>query len=112
MSWTVEVLNKIVQKELESLPKDLRAKFLYIAEMLEEFGPQNVGGPFVKPLKLKKSSLWEMRMKGKSGIARAIYVTIKKERIVVLHAFIKKTQKTPQKALDIAIKRLTEVEND
>jgi phage-related protein len=53
-----------------------------------------------------------MRMKGKSGIARAIYITIKKERIVVLHAFIKKTQKTPQQALDTAIKRLTEIQND
>ena len=87
-------------------------KVLYIAELLEEFGPQNVRDPFVKPLKIHKSNLWEMRMKGKSGIARAIYITVKKERIVILHAFIKKTQKTPRKALDIAIKRLSEVEND
>jgi phage-related protein len=109
MSWAVEILNKAVQKELESLPKDLKAKFLHIAEMLEEFGPQNVREPFVKPLKFKKSNLWEMRMKGKSGIARAIYITITKERIVVLHAFIKKTQKTPQQALKTAIKRLEEI---
>lgn len=112
MSWTVEILNKNVQKELEDLPLDLRAKFLYIAEMLEEFGPQNVKEPYVKPLKFHKSNLWEIRMKGKSGIARAIYITIKKERIVVLHAFIKKSQKTPQKALKIAINRINEVKND
>jgi mRNA-degrading endonuclease RelE of RelBE toxin-antitoxin system len=52
MNWTVEILNKAVQKELESLPKDLRAKFLYIAEMLEEFGPQNVKRTFCKTFKV------------------------------------------------------------
>ena len=46
--------------------------------MLEEFGPQNIREPYVKPLKVKKANLWEIRMKGKSGIARAIYITIKK----------------------------------
>lgn len=112
MTWTVEILNKAVQKELESLPKDLRAKFLYIAEMLEEFGPNNVREPFVKPLKINKSNLWEIRMKGKSGIARAVYITVKKERIVILHAFVKKTQKTPKKDLELSIKRAMEVEND
>ncbi len=48
-------------------------------------------------------------MKGKDGIARAIYMTAKGERVVVLHAFVKKTQKTPQKALEIARERAKEV---
>jgi phage-related protein len=48
-------------------------------------------------------------MKGKDGIARAIYVTAKGERVVVVHAFIKKTQKTPQGALDVARQRAKEV---
>jgi phage-related protein len=51
--------------------------------------------PYVKHLEGK---LGEMRMKGKDGIARAIYVTAKGERVVVVHAFVKKTQKTPQTA--------------
>ena len=50
-----------------------------------------------------------VRMKGKSGIARAIYITIKEQKIIILHAFIKKTQKTPAKALELAIKRSNEV---
>lgn len=112
MTWTVEILNDKVRKELEELPLDLRAKFLYIAEMLEEFGPQTVGEPFVKPLKFQKSGLWEMRMKSQSGIVRAVYISVKKQRIVVLHVFIKKTEKTPRNALTKAIKRLTEVKND
>ena len=40
-------------------------------------------------------------MKGRDGIARAIYVTAQGERVIVLHAFVKKTQKTPQRALQI-----------
>ena len=48
-------------------------------------------------------------MKGKDGIARAIYVTAKGERVVVLHAFVKKTQKTPQAALEVARQRAEEV---
>jgi phage-related protein len=55
------------------------------------------------------ASIWEMRMKGRDGIARAIYVTAKGERVVVLHAFVKKTQKTPQRALEIARERAKEV---
>jgi hypothetical protein len=53
--------------------------------------------PHVKHL---DGNLWEMRMKGKDGIARAIYVTAERERVVVVHAFVKKTQKTPARALD------------
>jgi phage-related protein len=50
-----------------------------------------------------------MRMKGNDGIARAIYVTAKGERLVVVHAFVKKTQQTPHGALLIARKRAREV---
>jgi phage-related protein len=62
--------------------------------------------PYVKHLEDK---LWEMRMKGKDGIARAIYVTAKGERVVVVHAFVKKAQRTPAGALAIARERAKEV---
>jgi phage-related protein len=62
--------------------------------------------PHVKHLEGK---LWEMRMKGRDGIARAIYVTTVGERVVVVHAFEKKTQKTPARALEIARERAKEV---
>jgi len=62
--------------------------------------------PYVKHLEGK---LWEIRMKGKDGIARAIYTTAKGERVVVLHAFVKKAQKTPQRSLEIARERAKEV---
>src|SRR5476651_1612197 len=106
MSWKVITLNKVVDEELAMLDATLKAKFLHIAEMLESFGPENVKEPYCKPLGNK---LWEIRMKGRPGIARAIYVTAKNKKIIVLHAFVKKTQNTPPKAIATALKRLKEV---
>lgn len=106
MNWVVETLNETVDKELEILEPSLKAKFLRIAEMLEQLGPDKVREPHVKPLEKK---LWEIRMKGQSGIARAIYITVRERRIVVLHAFVKKTQKTPRLAIELALKRLDEL---
>lgn len=62
--------------------------------------------PYVKHLEGK---LWEMRMRGRDGIARAIYVTATGERVVVVHAFVKKMQKTPATALAVARERAKEV---
>ncbi len=105
MKWKVITLNKKVDEELDSLESTLKAKFLHIAEMLENFGPENVREPYCKSIGNK---LWEIRMKGKSGIARAIYITAKGKKIIVLHAFVKKIQKTPKAAIDLALKRLKE----
>ena len=104
--WAVEVLNELVEAELLSLPKDMQARFLRISELLETFGPQRVGLPHVRPLGEK---LWEMRLSGKEGIGRAIYTAAAGRRLVVLHAFVKKTQKTPRRAIDLALKRLKEL---
>ncbi len=106
MPWRVETLNSKVDEELERLEPTLLNKFLHISEMLETYGPHQVREPYVKPLGGK---LWEIRMKGKSGIARAVYVTVKERRIVVLHVFIKKTNKTPRSAIKLALERLKEL---
>ena len=68
-AWTV-ALHPKAEPELLALPADIRARFLHIAEMLEDFGPQHVGLPHVRPLEGK---LWEMRMQSRDGISRAIY---------------------------------------
>ncbi len=62
MDWTVEPLNDAVETELLALPKDMQARFLRIASLLQTFGPQHVGMPYVRPLGNK---LWEMRLTGK-----------------------------------------------
>jgi phage-related protein len=103
--WAVEVLNDVVEAELLSLPKDMQARFLRISELLESFGPQRVGLLHVRPLREK---LWEMRLSGREGIGRAIYTPAAGRRLIVLHAFVKKTQKTPRSALNLALKRLKE----
>jgi phage-related protein len=96
-----------VEAELLSLPKDMQARFLRISELLKSFGRQRVGRlPHVRPLGEK---LWEMRLTGRDGIGRAIYTVAAGRRLVVLHAFVKKTQQTPRRAIDLALKRLKEI---
>jgi phage-related protein len=58
------------------------------------------------------NGLFELRPKGKEGIARIFYCTLVGKRIVILHGFIKKTQETPRKELDIALKRMNEVKDE
>ena len=108
MPWKVEILNDTVEQELNVLPADMRARFTRIVQLIENFGIQNVGMPHVRHLQDK---LWEMRMKGKDGISRALYVTATEERVIVVRAFIKKTQKTPIREIRLALKRTEEIQS-
>lgn len=102
----METLNPAVDAELEALPADMRAKFVHIAELIEAFGPFQVREPYVRALGNK---LFEIRMKSRQGIGRAIYIAAGGQRLVVLHAFIKKTRKTPRTAIRTALERAKEV---
>jgi phage-related protein len=106
MAWTVETLNEVVDAELEDLPADMRARFVHISRLIEEFGLERVREPHVKHL---RGPLWEMRLKGRSGISRALYVTAKGRRVVVVRVFVKKTQKTPNREIELALARAKEV---
>jgi phage-related protein len=101
-NWTV-TLHPSAEPELLALSAEMRARFLHIAEMMEDFGPQRVGLPHIRPL---ESKLWEMRIQGRDGIARAVYAAIQDRRLLVLHVFVKKTQTTPRSAIATALKRL------
>lgn len=87
---------------LEALPADIRSRFVRVAGLLKQFDPRNVGMPHIKSLGAK---FWEIRASGKDGIARGIYIYASGKKMIVLHVFIKKTQKTPAMALEIATKR-------
>ena len=104
--WTVELI-EAAERELRALPADLQARFLHVAELLEEVGPQKVGMPLVRPLEAK---LWEMRLRGRDGIARAIYFAATGRRLVVVRIFAKKTQATPRREIALALRRMTESE--
>lgn len=64
MLWTVETLNGAVDAELEALPEDMQARFVYISRLIEEFGLEKVREPHVKHL---TGPLWEMRLKGRAA---------------------------------------------
>ena len=100
MSWTVETLNEIVEAEVEALPDDMRARLARIAFLIEQKGLEHVGEPHVKHI---EGRLWEMRMKGRSGISRALYMTAVSRRVVIVRVFIKKTEKTPRHEIDLAL---------
>lgn len=102
-TWSVETLSKQVDDELDALPADMRASFVYVANLIEEFGPHKVGMPHVRSLGKK---LWEIRVSGRDGIARGIYVTALGHKVIVAHVFVKKTQRTPDQALATAMNRL------
>lgn len=106
MTWTVKILSSEVKAELDGLPRDIRAKFEHIVKLIQEFGLEHVHGPYIKHL---EGRLWEMRMRGRDGIARVVYVTATGKRLVVVRAFRKKTQKTPRREVMLALKRAEEV---
>jgi phage-related protein len=105
--WAVEFLDEEVKAALHALPLDIRASFQRISELIQSHGLERVREPYVKHL---EGRLWEMRMKGSGGIARACYVTAVGKRIVVVHVFVKKTQKTPRGEIELALKMVKEVE--
>ncbi len=107
MVWTVHFASHDVRDDLHAMPADIRASFARIVELIQTHGLERVREPYVKHLEGK---LWEMRMKGKDGIARAVYVTAMGKRIVIVHVFAKKTQRTSRREIDIALKRAGEVE--
>jgi len=107
-AWRVEVLNDIVRAEIAVLPEDIRARLSHLIEMMVTVGPERMREPHVRPLRDK---LWEMRMSGRDGIARAIYMAVRGRRIVILHAFVKKTQKTPPQAIRLALARAKELDS-
>jgi phage-related protein len=109
MAWSVETLNDVVDSELEELPADMRARFSHISLLIEELGLERVREPHVKHL---RGPIWEMRMKGRDGISRALYVTAVGMRVVVVRVFIKKTQKTPNREIALALERAKEILND
>lgn len=89
------------------MPVDMRARLARIAEAIESAGLLHLPRGWAKQLDGK---LWELRITGKDGIARAIYVTASGQRVVIVRIFVKKTQRTPPRELELARQRAKEVE--
>ena len=100
--WVVETLNEAVDAEIESLPEDMRARLARIAQLIEEKGLEHVREPHVRHI---EGRVWEMRLKGRVGISRALYVTAAGRRAVIVRVFVKKTESTPRREIELALAR-------
>jgi phage-related protein len=106
MPWTVETLSAVVDEEIADLPVDMRARLARLTGLIERIGFEALPRQSVKHL---EGRLWELRITGRDGISRAIYVTAAGRRMVILRVFVKKTQKAPKRELDLARERVKEV---
>ena len=107
MAFEIEYFHSRVLDEIESWPVDMLADYARLIELLTEFGPS---------LRLPHSramgdGLFKLRPRGRSGIGRAFYCFMVGKRVVVLHAFVKKTQQTPDRELKMARKRFKEIQD-
>ncbi len=103
--WSAEFLPAAAEEEA-ALPVDMQARLGRMIDVIGRHGLLNIPRDWVKSLGDK---LWELRLTGKDGIARAIYVTASGQRVVIVRIFVKKTQKTPPRELELARQRAKEV---
>jgi phage-related protein len=107
MKYTIEYFHVRVKSGIESWPAGILADYARLAELLMEFGPA-LRMPHSRAM---GDGLFELRPRGREGTGRVLYCYVDGQRIVILHAFVKKTQETPEKELRLARKRLKEVRN-
>ena len=108
MRWTIHYHSEAVMQVIDQWPVSLRAVYARITERMEVFGP-HLGMPFTRSL---GQGLFEIRVKGREGLGRAFFCTVVGQQIIILHAFIKKSRKTPRHELVIARRRLQEVRDE
>lgn len=107
MNWTITYYSESVQAEILALPAGLLARYFRYSDRMEVYGP-DLGMPHTRAM---GDGLFELRLKAAEGIARVLYCTIVGKKIVMLHQFIKKRDKTPSKELGIARRRMKEVKD-
>ena len=108
MSYRVTFYSDKLEAEILALPAGFVARFIRYAERMELFGP-DLGMPHTRAM---GNGLYELRIKGAEGIARVFYCTFVDRKIMMLHQFTKKTDKTPPRELEIARRRMQEVKHD
>lgn len=107
MNWTITYYDETVQEEILAMPAGFLGRYLRYADRMETYGP-DLGMPHTRAM---GEGLFELRLKSAEGIARVFYCTMIGKRIVVLHQFIKKTDKTPPRELVTARRRMKEIKD-
>lgn len=108
MKWTIEYYSQGVQEWVDELPTSIKAAYARLTDLLIEFG-MDLHLPHSRAM---GQGLFELRPKGREGIARVFYCILVGRKIIVLHGFIKKTQETPKKELALAKRRMKEVRDE
>ena len=108
VNWKVTFYSARVEAEINALPVGFVARFVRYAERMETYGP-NLGMPHTRSM---GDGLFELRLKAAEGIARVFFCTVVGRQIVVLHQFVKKSEKTPKRELQIAWNRMKEIRDD
>jgi phage-related protein len=104
MGWEIKYHDDALQGEILELPSGLLARYLHLTDRMMLYGP-DLGMPHTRAM---GSGLFEIRLKSQEGIGRVFYCTLVRQRIVMLHQFVKKTDKTPPRELAVARKRMKE----
>jgi phage-related protein len=107
MEYTIEYYSEGVQDDILALPDSLAARYVVLTRRIEAVGP-NLGPPHTDAF---GDGLFELRLKGHEGIARVFFCSLVGRRVVMLHSFIKKSQKTPPREIEIARKRMKEIKH-
>jgi phage-related protein len=108
MEWEIIYYSEALQEKIYSFPSGIQARYVHLTDRMVIYGA-NLGMPHTRAM---KDGLFELRLKSKEGIGRVFFCTLVNKRIVMLHSFIKKTDKTPSKELKIAISRMNEVKTN
>ncbi|MEO0443761.1 MAG: type II toxin-antitoxin system RelE/ParE family toxin [Pseudomonadota bacterium] len=106
MVWKLDFYNG-VEDAIVNMPPKIQARMLRLLEMIEEHGA-NLGAPHTASM---GNGLFEIRAKAKEGIGRGLFCYMEGQHIYVLHVFVKNSQKTPKKEMELAKQRMTEVKN-
>ena len=105
MDFTITYYSEAVQEQIIELPDTLAARYVVLTRRMVALGP-NLGEPHTKAF---GDGLFELRLKGAEGIARVFFCTLVGRRIVMLHSFIKKSERTPLREREIAETRMKEI---
>jgi len=108
VDYEIRYYSEAVQEKILDLPDTLAARYIVLTRRMMAIGP-NLGEPHTKAM---GEGLFELRLKGAEGIARVFFCTLIGRRIVMLHSFIKKTERTPKRELDVAHNRMREVKHE
>lgn len=108
MDYTIDYYSDAVQEQILELPDTLAARYIVLTRRMIALGP-NIGEPHTKAF---GEGLFELRLKGAEGIARVFFCTLVGKRVVMLHSFIKKSERTPTREREVAVTRMKEIKRE